>query len=118
MYGSNITDSYGKIYIINKNFNFRSPYLYDGLDFDDSAVYVYPGGDVDSSYSRVTHSYGWKYFVTLRSSTTAVRLLQIPTGANSPNISSYGSSSFDVLDSGEVMGGELVPESYGIFYFL
>lgn len=44
---------------------------------------------------------------------------RIPTGkANSPNVSSYGSSSFDVLDSGEVMGGELVPESYGIFYFL
>lgn len=42
----------------------------------------------------------------------------IPTGVNSPNVSSYGSSSFDVLDSGEVMGGELVPESYGIFYFL
>ena len=36
----------------------------------------------------------------------------------SPNVSSYGSSSFDVLDSGEIMGGELAPESYGIFYFL
>ena len=31
----------------------------------------------------------------------------------SPNVSSYGSSSFDVLDSGEIMGGELAPESYG-----
>ena len=39
-------------------------------------------------------------------------------GRRSPNVSSYGSSSFDVLDSGEVMGGELAPESYGIFYFL
>ena len=97
MYGSNITDFYGMIYTTNSKFNFRSPDILESSSYGYDMFCVESNGVTDSIVWGVDHSYG---------------------KANSPNVSSYGSSSFYVLDSGETMGGELAPESNGIFYFL
>ena len=93
----NTVDSYGMIYTTNSKFNFRSPDILESSSYGYDMFCVESNGVTDSIVWGVDHSYG---------------------KANSPNVSSYGSSSFYVLDSGETMGGELAPESNGIFYFL
>lgn len=60
------------------------------LNNNNGAIIVLADGGVLGTTSSVDFSYGC-----------------------SPNVSSYGSSSFDVLNNGEVMGGELAPESCG-----